>query len=434
IGQPVSRFYVDQTVLEDILARLSRGDTLRDYPARLRCRDGSIRHFLIDSNAWFESGEWIHTRCFLRDITDSHQAQVALKNNEERLGAILQAAQVGTWEWDLTLNKFDWSPNTAEIHGFIPGTLGETLETFLERIHGEDRELVEQTLLQAKDHSHQMRFEYRLNVRSDQEERWYEGVAHRLSDLEGQPSRVVGICRDITKQKRAEFALRQKDRLTAVGTLAAGLAHEINNPLSALLTSAGVAGRLLDQLDCPDRVGECLELIQSEAERIRQIVKNVACFAKQGSSPKSLCHAKDIAERAGQRIRAYADMQNVHLEYDLEGDLPPIVANATEIEQVLINLVSNAIEASQEGQTVSLRISRDCETLRISVVDQGHGMTSTDLDRLFDPFYTRKQDMAGTGLGLSIVHRLVADHGGKIEVQSSLNDGTNMTVILPIAE
>lgn len=432
VGHHISRFHVDPSTIQEMLTRLARGESLQDYPARLRCKDGSIRHVLIDSNVWFEGGKFIHTRCFTRDVTDSYKAQSALKKHEERLSVILQAAEIGTWEWDWERGKFQWSPNTYRIHGVIPGELGETLETFLEKIHGEDRERVKTSLRQAQQDLEQIHFEYRLNVQAGQEERWFEGVCRALHDAEGQSARVVGICRDVTKQKRQEFALRQQDRLTAVGTLAAGLAHEINNPLSALLTTAGVAGRLLSNPDHVTRMSECLGLIQSEAERIRQIVKNVACFAKQGSSPKSFCDADVIAGRAGERIRAYAETRKVKVELECEEFLPQILANATEIEQVLINLLSNAIDASREGQTVSLHIGRDPDFLQFSVMDQGGGMTQSEKDRAFDPFYTSKQETGGTGLGLSIVHRIVTDHGGRIEIHSSPEGGTKMLVYLPI--
>ena len=197
---------------------------------------------------------------------------------------------------------------------------------------------------------------------------------------------------------------------------------------------AGLRKRLLTQSDHTERLTECLELIQSEAERIRQIVKNVACFAKQGSSLKSFCDPSALAERALKRIEAFAETRNVGIDNAIEENLSQVVANATELEQVLINLLSNAIDASQEGQTVLLRIVQHNKSIHLSVIDQGQGMDQIDRDRLFDPFYTRKEGMGGTGLGLSIVHRIVTDHGGKIEVQSSPDAGTTLTVILPIAD
>jgi PAS domain S-box-containing protein len=243
---------------------------------------------------------------------------------------------------------------------------------------------------------------------------------------------VFAAVRDVSDRKRADAALRQRDKLTAVGTLAAGLAHEVNNPLSALLTSASVAQRVQNQPEGGRRVAECLELIRAEGERIRQIVKNVARFAKQGSSLKCGCDVAATLEAACGRIGPYARTRGVPLECDIHPELPTILANATEIEQVVGNLLSNAIEASEQGSAVTLRARPAADAVLIEVEDQGRGMTEAEQERIFEPFYTGREDDGGTGLGLSIVHGIVSDHGGQIEVRTEPKQGTLVTIHLPL--
>jgi len=140
-----------------------------------------------------------------------------------------------------------------------------------------------------------------------------------------------------------------------------------------------------------------------------------------------------LARRARDITRGVAVQNNVHVELVMEPDLPRIMINQTEIEQVFVNLITNAIEASDYGQTIWVRLTRDGDAVASRFVDEGQGMPGEEVDRIFDPFYTTRQDEGGTGLGLSLTHSIVRQHGGTIEVDSRPGKGTTITVSLPVA-
>ncbi len=212
IGRHIAEFHVDQPVIKDILERLARGETLREHEARMRCKDGSIKHVLIDANVLFENGQFVHTRCFTRDITARKEAQAALRESQERLRFTLEATRVGTWEWDIVTGKVEWSENLARIHGMDLGQFGGTFESFLADVHPDDRQRVQQAIDHALTGTDSYYVEYRLPARTAQRERWMEGRGRVIHDSAGQPIRMAGICTEITDRKHVEQSLRESER------------------------------------------------------------------------------------------------------------------------------------------------------------------------------------------------------------------------------
>jgi PAS domain S-box-containing protein len=268
---------------------------------------------------------------------------------------------------------------------------------------------------------------------------------------------VQAIVRDITQRKEAEEklhrahdelerrveertnelrdtieAFEKAQRLASIGTLAAGIAHEINNPIGSILMAADTALYSLDNAKHKDDTIEAIASIKNDARRVGQIVKTVLQLSRQEASQKWACDPGDIVRRARDITRRLAVQNNVHVELDIESGLPQVVVNPTEIEQVFVNVVSNAIEASRSDQSVSIRLKKDGHDVAAFVTDRGCGMTREEMSRIFDPFYTTRQSEGGTGLGLSLTYSILRQHNGTIDVESQPGEGTRIAINLPV--
>jgi PAS domain S-box-containing protein len=241
------------------------------------------------------------------------------------------------------------------------------------------------------------------------------------------------ILSDITALKQAEAARQQAERLASLGTFAAGLAHELNNPLYVIASTAEHARDELSRGRPVDEMDEYLADILADAERCAQIVKRVLNFARQGSRDKMLLDLHGLVQEMHQYMQHYAEQYGVSMRLRLAPTQPYVIANRDDIGLALVNLIHNAIEACSDGGHVTVSTTVEAEHVQMQVLDTGVGLSQEDLQQVFDPFYTTRQEAGGTGLGLSLTHRIVTDHRGSIELQSVLGQGTTVCVRLPLA-
>jgi PAS domain S-box-containing protein len=245
---------------------------------------------------------------------------------------------------------------------------------------------------------------------------------------------VLAVSRDISERKKLQQALEQADRLAAVGTLAAGIAHELNNPLGAIRLSAEHALALEARPgSAPDRK-DCIGDILANTERCSHIVKGVLRFARSKSSEKEPCDLNAVVRATRDLTSRYVEARRATVTLELARDLPPIHANPVEIEQVTVNLLRNAVEAAREKAHVVVRTEPLHGKVRMAVVDNGPGLSDYEMQHVFDPFYTTRQSDGGTGLGLSVVHGIVSDHDGTIEARRASGGGTEVAIELPTAD
>jgi two-component system NtrC family sensor kinase len=227
------------------------------------------------------------------------------------------------------------------------------------------------------------------------------------------------------------------EKMASLGKLAATVAHELNNPLEAILTYAKVIGRRLrkDPLPSPDRTStiEDVDLIAGESRRCGTIVKNLLLFSKKQVSEFGLVKVDQIVARAGEIVRHHCQISSVKLEIGGTGDDATIMCDEGQIQQALVALFVNAVEAMPGGGTITVTTTAgpDEEELTLSVADTGVGIPPEDLPQLFEPFFTTKKDGRGVGLGLSVVYGIVERHGGRISVVSEPGKGTRFDLILP---
>jgi len=233
-------------------------------------------------------------------------------------------------------------------------------------------------------------------------------------------------------QRDAENRLVQAAKLAAVGEMAAGIAHELNNPLTSV---TGFAELALDALPKDSQIRKDLEIVIREAVRARDVVRRLLDFARQSESTRVNTSLNEVIEDVVALSRHLIHTSGVELKLELEKDLPWVPADSNQMKQVLLNLVHNALQAMPAGGEMRIstqsafRAGRDW--IMVTVFDTGVGISQLDLGRIFEPFYTTRGDQGGTGLGLSVTYGIVTDHGGQIDVESAPGVGSKFTVWLP---
>jgi signal transduction histidine kinase len=234
------------------------------------------------------------------------------------------------------------------------------------------------------------------------------------------------------ERERSVEQLRESERLASIGTLATGIAHEINNPLGGIVLSAEYALAAKDAPDGSDVVTSALGDIVQQAKRGGQIVKSVLQFARREPTERWPNDLNQIIRAALDVTRSSIEKVGVFMELELDEALPQVRINPFEMQQVLVNVIQNAVEAGDARTRITIRSEGTREGVRVMVEDNGPGLSEPERRRVFDPFYTTRQREGGTGLGLSIAHGIVAQHGGEISLVSEPGWGTQVIVQLPL--
>jgi two-component system NtrC family sensor kinase len=250
-------------------------------------------------------------------------------------------------------------------------------------------------------------------------------------DSDGNFKGYVGINKNITERKRMEEQLMLTDRLASIGELASGIAHELNNPLTSVI---GFSQLLLEE-DISPNLKEDIGTIYSEAQRASTIVKNLLTFARKHAPMRQLSQINNILEDV-LKLRSYEHkVNNIELKKRFAADLPEIMVDYFQMQQVFLNIIVNAesamLEAHGRGKMV-ITTARNNHTVKVSIADNGPGIAKENLRRVFDPFFTTKDVGKGTGLGLSICHGIVTGHGGRIYAEGAVNEGATFVVELPL--
>lgn len=238
---------------------------------------------------------------------------------------------------------------------------------------------------------------------------------------------------DISREREEEEKLYLTDRLASIGEMAAGLAHELNNPLTGILALS----QMLLQSNISSVHKEDLECINTEAKRAAGIVKNVLLFAHNKTGENSRCSVNEVVKTVLKLCEFEEKTSNTTIVTNLEENLPAIPVDQTQLQQVLLNLISNAEAAIQEANCpgiITIATQRINNHINIVFSDNGCGIKKQIMPRIFDPFFTTKQIGKGTGLGLSICYSIIVKHGGKISVKSQVNEGTTFTIRMPVAQ
>ncbi len=230
--------------------------------------------------------------------------------------------------------------------------------------------------------------------------------------------------------KSAQLALVQSEKMAAVGTLSAGLAHEVKNPLSAVLGYAQLAKRKLSQ---PDVIKKHLDIIENETRRCNEIIGNLMQFSRQEKGEFTDVAINEVVEKSVGIVDHQLGLKNVHVNMKLAPDIPEIIGNSNQLQQVLMNLAINAQQAMEpDGGTVDIATYFDNDNVYISVSDTGPGISEEVVEKIFEPFFTTKAAGEGTGLGLSVTYGIIRDHKGDIRVEKADSGGARFVIALPL--
>ncbi|MBK7908367.1 MAG: PAS domain-containing protein [Gemmatimonadetes bacterium] len=281
--------------------------------------------------------------------------------------------------------------------------------------------------------------EYQMESLASGEQRTYRitKIPMRLGD--GAVTHVITIGEDITDWRQAQERFTQAEKLAAIGQLAAGVMHEINNPLATIAACAESLGYRMEDLErsgvtIAPETQDFLDIIDKEVVRCKQIVDGLLDFSRPKQPRKERVDLNDVIQRTLFLLKHHVRFKRLHVETELDpllGRVPQ--ANTEQLVQVFMALLLNAMDAMGEKGTVRIVTRRDGDTSAIAeVVDTGHGIARGELGKIFEPFYTTKPQGQGTGLGLSICYGIVQEHGGSIEVDSMLGQGSTFRVILPV--
>ena len=267
-----------------------------------------------------------------------------------------------------------------------------------------------------------------IHLNKDEKEIYYSISTYPLRE-NGDVIGAIEISRDITNDIKVQKTMMQQEKLASVGRLSAGVAHEINNPLTTILTTAML---ILEELDPQDINYQELETITKETLRCRKIVASLLDFARQSKPSRKPCDTNTVTNESVILTNKQAAFKDVSLIFDPGENMPLLPLDKGQIQQSIINLIINAVEATDAGGTitVSTAYKPGLETIEIAVSDTGEGISERDLVRIFDPFYTTKE--SGNGLGLAITHGIIEQHNGTIDVHSQPGRGTTFTIKLPL--
>ena len=230
--------------------------------------------------------------------------------------------------------------------------------------------------------------------------------------------------------KNAQHALVQSEKMAAVGTLSAGLAHEVKNPLSAVLGYTQLSKRKLDQ---PEALKQHLDTIETETRRCNEIIGNLMQFSRQEKGEHSPISVNEVVEKSIAIVNHQLALTDVKIESELADSLPDTLGNANQLQQVLMNLMINAQQAmGKDGGTVDLATLVERDSVLITVSDTGPGIEADIATKIFEPFFTTKPAGQGTGLGLSVTYGIIKDHGGDISVERAEGGGAKFVISLPL--
>jgi two-component system cell cycle sensor histidine kinase/response regulator CckA len=414
--------------------------------------DRALEHFLPNQPAyvWYSSVKgvafvavtatllWVLLRM---ELGHRFRVEQALQATTARLNRAQQVANVGYWSWDIRTNRVEWSDQMFRIFGIEPqGFSGDLQDVLAGAIHPDDRASVEQTNRAVLEGGRPGSLEYRV-VHPDGSVRtvWAEGADIEV-DAAGTPIALSGIAQDITERKQLEQRLLRVQRTEAVGTLASGIAHDLNNVLTPVRMIAG----LLRGSVSSDQDRAMLDTLEQGAQRGSDIIQKLLTFARGAPATRarlSLAHLLREMEKIAHDTFPHDIEVLVHAPtdvWDVQGD-------ATQLHQVLMNLCINARDAMPDGGTLALDAANvsiapaDAESpdahpgphVRLTVTDTGVGIARGSVDRIFDPFFTTKDVGKGTGLGLSASLGIIRGHGGFVRVRSEPGQGTTFEVYLP---
>jgi PAS domain S-box-containing protein len=373
-------------------------------------------------------------------IEERSKGATTLREREERISLAAESANLAFWSINFERKESWMSDKGRAIFNFGPD---EPLsrELFLSRVHPEDRNNVDEAIERARPESQTFEIEYRL-LRPDGDIRWLISRGRYVRNDGGGVRELIGVAIDITAQVKADLELRlqreemaRMSRVSSMGELTASLAHELNQPLTAIASNVAAGRRFLAQRS-PDLAmfKELLDDVAADARRAGDIIHGIHHFVRKSEGVRRAVNLNEIIREVLRLLHSDLLGRGTAIETQLAPSLPSVDANAVQLQQVLLNLLMNSLEAMQATPAAKRRvvISTTCEansSVTVGVRDYGSGLPKEDLDKVFTHFYSTKPN--GMGMGLTVVRSIIEAHGGKLRAEN-VDVGARFFFTLPV--
>ncbi|MEO8046627.1 MAG: PAS domain S-box protein [Nitrospirota bacterium] len=437
VGHHIAEFHVDQPCIQDILGRLSGGETLREYPARIRCKDGSILNVLINSNVLFEEGKFIHTRCFTRDVTERKRAEAALQESEDRLRTMADNISQFAWTADTTGWIFWYNQRWYEYTGT---TFEEMKGWGWKTVHHPDhldRVVIKWRHAYTTGEPWEDTFPLRAH---DGTYRWFLSRALPIRDAEGRITRWFGTNTDITELREAQNSLlvsedrlkKQTAALAEANKELEGFSYSVSHDLRAPLRTIDAFSRIVEEDHGPQMNADaqrCLTIVRRAAAQAGELIDDLLEFSRLGRQAMGLHSVKmgDLAREVADELKIIREGRRIDVTIS---DMPSCQGDRRLLKLVWTNLLTNAIKYTMHRDEARVEVGwmpddASAEVVTYFVKDDGVGFDMKYVHKLFNVFQRlhRKEDFEGTGVGLAIVHRIVLRHGGRVWAEGKVDGG-----------
>ena len=393
---------------------------------------------------------WIEVRAFpsseglavsFRDITDQRQSQEALRESEERFQLLSRATNDVIWDWDLLKDTIWWNEGMETLFGYDRSALEPGSDSWTARIHPEEKDEILADVQKAIDRREESwSGEYRF-LRADGSFAFVLDRGYIIRDSSGRATRMIGGVTDLSERKKLEEQFLRAQRMESIGTLAGGIAHDLNNVLAPIM----MAMDLLKMEASDEGQKELLDIVSTSAQHGADMVRQILSFARGVEGRRIEVRLEQVVADV-ERIARDTFAKNIRIQSEVENNLWRVLGDPTQLHQVLLNLCVNARDAMPQGGFLAIsahnrRLDEHYSRLEseakpgpyvvLQVEDTGTGVSPEVIDKIFDPFFTTKELGGGTGLGLSTTLGIVKSHGGFLKVYSELGKGTRFKVYLP---
>lgn len=423
----------DKDFYKELWSTISSGDIWRGDICNKK-KNGSLFWSLqVISPIKDETGSVTHYISVKVDDTKRMEAEKALKESEERLLLAQNTAQLGSWDWNVISGEIVWSDNMFNVLGIEKDGIVPSYDLFINHVHSEDRDKVNNAVNRSLELGEPYDVEHRVSLPDGVVKHIHEtGMVYYENE---KPIRMIGVAQDITERKRTEEELYKGQKLESLGVLAGGIAHDFNNLLTIIQGNISVA--MMD-MEPEHKAIKTLEKSINATTRAGELTSQLLSFSKGNKPVKKIINLKNILNES---VSMVLSGRNTEYICNISSELNNVNADQGQISQVLNNILINAVQAMPKGGTITINADNYEVTgqasgdllpgiyAKLTIADQGYGMSEKVMSKIFDPYFTTKDE--GNGLGLASSYSIIKKHDGTINVESEEGVGTLFTVLLP---